>query len=168
MMLFRGWRYTLKEEHFAGKTVTEATPEAHRDEWNWLVNHWADPKQQHISEKNRSNRLSQKIKPSNGAKSTARIYHDEIMPLYNLAKDSTQGPTREQTTKIPQRPPYVQLWEKTKKHKDVKWDPEGEVKYEEFKKLHEDQIQKHGVDNLSLKEAYVEVLKAKPGYHRGP
>ena len=34
-------------------------------------------------------------------------------------------------------------------------------------KLHEDQIQEHGVDNLSLKEAYVQVLNEKPGYHRG-
>jgi len=33
--------------------------------------------------------------------------------------------------------------------------------------LHEDQIQKNGVNNLSLKEVYVEVLKEKPGYHRG-
>ena len=41
------------------------------------------------------------------------------------------------------------------------------MKYEEFKKLRENQIQKHGVDNLSLKEAYVEVIKEKPGYHRG-
>lgn len=33
--------------------------------------------------------------------------------------------------------------------------------------MHEHQIEKHGVDNLSLKEAYVEVLKEKPGYYRG-
>ncbi|KAJ8436288.1 hypothetical protein Cgig2_023339 [Carnegiea gigantea] len=136
-------------------------------EINGIGSHWADPKQRvlydqicfggqrmisfnqyHISEKNQSNRLSQKIKPSNGAKSTARIYHDDIMPLYTLAKDSTQDPTKEQTTEISQDPPYAQL-----AHKDGKWDPEGE---------------KHGVDNLSLKEAYVEVLKKKPGYHRGP
>ena len=49
MMLFRGWRYRLKEEHFVGKTVTEATKnkaqEVNRDKWNWLVNHWTDPKQ---------------------------------------------------------------------------------------------------------------------------
>jgi len=32
--------------------------------------------------------------------------------------------------------------------------------------LHKDQIQKHGVDNISLKEAFVEVLKDKPGYYR--
>ncbi|KAJ8445980.1 hypothetical protein Cgig2_018513 [Carnegiea gigantea] len=100
MMLFRGWRYRPKEEHFTGKTVTEAIK---------------NKPPEHISEKNRSNRLSQKITLSNGAKSTARIYHDEIMPLYNLAKDSTQGPTEEQTTEIPQDPPYVQLWKKTKK-----------------------------------------------------
>lgn len=89
------------------------------------------------------------------------------MPLYTLAKDSTQDPTKEQTIEILQDPPYMQLWEKIKKYKDGKWDPEAEVKYKEFKKLHEDLIQKHGFNNLSLKEAYVEVLKEKPGYHRG-
>ena len=50
MMLFRGWRYRLKELHFTDKTITEAInsrpPEVHKDQWDWLVNHWADPKQQ--------------------------------------------------------------------------------------------------------------------------
>jgi len=49
MLLFRGWRYRLKEEHFAGKTITQAISnrplEVHKDKWDWLVNHWADPKQ---------------------------------------------------------------------------------------------------------------------------
>lgn len=50
MLLFRGWCYRLKEEHFTGKTITRAIsnrpPEVHKDKWDWLVNHWADPKQQ--------------------------------------------------------------------------------------------------------------------------
>lgn len=50
MMLYRGWRYRLKEEHFAGKTVIKGIenkpPKVNRDKWNWLVNHWANPKQQ--------------------------------------------------------------------------------------------------------------------------
>ena len=29
MMLFSGWRYRLKEEHFAGKTVTKAIKNKH-------------------------------------------------------------------------------------------------------------------------------------------
>ena len=53
------------------------------------------------------------------------------------------------------------------RHKDGARDPRGEAKQEEFKNLHEDQIQKHGVDNISLKEAFVEVLKEKPNHYRG-
>ena len=111
MLLFRGWRYRLKELYFTDKTITEAINnrplEVQKDHWDWLVNHWADPKQQvtivfvtrtlttsfyklsytgvylimniyRISEKNQINRLKQTIKPSNGAKSTARIYHDKV------------------------------------------------------------------------------------------
>ena len=37
------------------------------------------------------------------------------MPLQTLAKDSTQDPTKEQTTYILQDPPYVQLWEEIKR-----------------------------------------------------
>ena len=33
--------------------------------------------------------------------------------------------------------------------------------------MQEDQIQKHGVDNIALKEAFVEVLKENLGYYRG-
>ncbi|KAJ8426016.1 hypothetical protein Cgig2_017098 [Carnegiea gigantea] len=50
MLLFRGWQYRLKEEHFAENTITHATSnkplEVHKDKWDWLVNHWADLKQQ--------------------------------------------------------------------------------------------------------------------------
>lgn len=52
VLLFRGWHYRLKEEHFAGKTITQAISnrpsEVHKEQWDWLVNHWADPKQQII------------------------------------------------------------------------------------------------------------------------
>ncbi|KAJ8423311.1 hypothetical protein Cgig2_008840 [Carnegiea gigantea] len=91
-----------------------------QNKWDWLVNHWADPKQQHISEKNWANRLRQKIKPANGAK-----------------------------------------------HKDGSWDLVAAAKYEEFKELHMSQIEKEGANNLSLKEAYLLVMKEKSGYHRG-
>ncbi|KAJ8434641.1 hypothetical protein Cgig2_032919 [Carnegiea gigantea] len=86
-LLFRGWRYRLKEEHFTGKTIIQAI---------------SNKPLEHISEKNWANKSRQKIKPVNGAKSTARIYHDE-----------------------------------------------------------------EGADNLSLKEAYLLVMKQNPGYHRG-
>ncbi|KAJ8439466.1 hypothetical protein Cgig2_008497 [Carnegiea gigantea] len=45
-------------------------------------------------------------------------------------------------------------------------DPEIAAKYEEFKELHMSQIKKEGADNLSLKEAYLLVMKEEPGYHR--
>ncbi|KAJ8428387.1 hypothetical protein Cgig2_023578 [Carnegiea gigantea] len=83
----------LKEEHFAGKTITSAItnrpPKVHKDKWDWLVNHWADPKH-------------------------------------------AQDPTQE----IDEVPTYVQLWERTKRHKDGFWDPKAVAKYEEFKELH--------------------------------
>ena len=53
------------------------------------------------------------------------------------------------------------------RHKDGSWDPEAAAKYEEFKELHMSQIEKEGADNLSLKEAYLLVMKEKSGYHRG-
>ncbi|KAJ8427514.1 hypothetical protein Cgig2_008874 [Carnegiea gigantea] len=65
MLLFRGWRCRLKEEHFAEKTITQAI---------------SNRPLEHRSEKNRANRLRQKIKPASAAKSTTRIYHDEIIP----------------------------------------------------------------------------------------
>ena len=53
------------------------------------------------------------------------------------------------------------------RHKDGSWDPEAAAKYEEFKEVHMSQIEKEGADNLSLKEAYLLVMKEKSGYHRG-
>ncbi|KAJ8420243.1 hypothetical protein Cgig2_018048 [Carnegiea gigantea] len=175
MLLFRGWRYRLKDEHFAGKIITQAISnrpsEVHKEQWDWLVNHWADPKQQHISEKNRANRLRQKIKPASGAKSTARIYQDEIIPSLMHPQDSTQDPhhsgAQDRTQQIDEVLAYVQLWERTKRHKDGSWDLEAAAKYEEFKELHMSQIEKEGADNLSLKEAYLLVMKEKSGHHRG-
>ncbi|KAJ8420868.1 hypothetical protein Cgig2_012546 [Carnegiea gigantea] len=52
------------------------------------------------------------------------------------------------------------------RHKDGSWDPEAAANYEEFKELHKSQIEKEGADNLSLKEAYLLVMKEKSGYHR--
>lgn len=66
-----------------------------------------------------------------------------------------------------EEPEYIRLWEKTKRHKDGSWDPDAEIKYYEFKTLHAKQIEEHGVDNLSVEKAYIEVLKERPGYIRG-
>ncbi|KAJ8434872.1 hypothetical protein Cgig2_004638 [Carnegiea gigantea] len=105
-------RYRLKEEHFARKTITQAISkrpsEVHKEQWHWLVNHWADPKQQ--------------------------VFYDH---------SSSKGSIR---------------------HKDGSWDPEAAAKYEEFKELHMSQIEKEGADNLSLKEAYLLVMKEKSGW----
>ena len=50
MLLFRGWCYRLKEEHFVGNTITQAlnnrAQQVQKEKWDWLVDHWADPKQQ--------------------------------------------------------------------------------------------------------------------------
>ena len=53
------------------------------------------------------------------------------------------------------------------RHKDGSWDPEAAPKYEEFQHLHMTQVEKEGVDNLSLKEAYLSLMKEKLGHHRG-
>ena len=53
------------------------------------------------------------------------------------------------------------------RHKDGTFDDEGEIKLNEFKRLHEKEIQEKGVDNLSIDEAYVKVLGYCSGYARG-
>lgn len=58
----------------------------------------------------------------------------------------------------------MRLWKRTKRHIDGTWDPEAEAIYKKFKKLHDDKIEEHGVDNRTVQEAYLEVLKEKPGY----
>ena len=53
------------------------------------------------------------------------------------------------------------------RHKDGTWDPDAGAKYEELKELHRRQIEQHGTDNLHVQEAYISVLKKKPGCDRG-
>lgn len=45
--------------------------------------------------------------------------------------------------------------------------PNDEKHFEEFKKLHETEIEKHDEDTLNVKDAYMKVLKQKSGYVRG-
>ncbi|KMS99141.1 hypothetical protein BVRB_2g047490 [Beta vulgaris subsp. vulgaris] len=45
-----------------------------------------------------------------------------------------------------------------RRHKDGSFDEEGEAKFNEFKKLHEKEIQENGIDNISIDEAYMMVL----------
>jgi len=53
------------------------------------------------------------------------------------------------------------------RHKEGTWDPNVEVRYEDFRKLHEEQFEKHGVDNLSFQEAYAEIMEVEFGYFEG-
>lgn len=61
---------------------------------------------------------------------------------------------------------YIRL-EKTKCREDGPWGPEAEAKYKEFKKLHADQIEGHGNDNLTAEEVYSRVYKGSSGYIKG-
>ncbi|KMT10826.1 hypothetical protein BVRB_5g114800 [Beta vulgaris subsp. vulgaris] len=54
-----------------------------------------------------------------------------------------------------------------RRHKDGSFDEEGEAKFNEFKTLHEKEIQENGIDNLSIDEAYMKVLGHCSGYARG-
>ncbi|KAJ8444292.1 hypothetical protein Cgig2_029705 [Carnegiea gigantea] len=86
-------------------------------------------------------------------------------------QDSTQYPhdggAQDPTQQTLEVPAYVQLWEMTKRYKDRSWDPKTVANYKKFKELHLSQIEKEGADNLSLKVAYLLVMKEKSGYHRG-
>ncbi|KAL2938680.1 RNA-binding protein 33 [Bienertia sinuspersici] len=69
-MLYKHWRFRLKEQHFRNKSVAEAI----NSRPNTIdVNPWTWP---HISKINTENKLKQTESPANGARSTARIFHD--------------------------------------------------------------------------------------------
>ncbi|KAJ8445931.1 LOW QUALITY PROTEIN: hypothetical protein Cgig2_009860 [Carnegiea gigantea] len=72
------------------KTINNRPPKVHKDKWDLLVNHWIRSSRYPVitlllkfyigaDVKNRANSLRQKIKPTNNAKSTAKIYHDEYL-----------------------------------------------------------------------------------------
>uniref|UniRef100_A0A803NAG6 Transposase, Ptta/En/Spm, plant n=1 Tax=Chenopodium quinoa TaxID=63459 RepID=A0A803NAG6_CHEQI len=119
-ILYRYWRFRLKEKYYRGKTKAEA-----RDyrpstidpiQWDWLVyEYWSSPKQEAIRKVNTANKLKLTKTPDNGAKSKARIFYDMI-----------------------NEPPIVAT-----------------------------QVKEHGEDTLSVKDAYMKVLKPKSGYVRG-
>lgn len=84
-MLFRHWRYRLKEQYFTRKRIDEALANRPSDVdpnvWKWLVmDYWFDPKTRRISAANKANRERQTIKTANGALSTARIMHNMRHP----------------------------------------------------------------------------------------
>jgi len=47
------------------------------------------------------------------------------------------------------------------------WDEYAYAKFEEFKKLHADEIAKHRVDNLTIEETYTKVFRKSSSYITG-
>lgn len=190
-ILYRQWRYRLKEKYFDGFSIAEAMsncPEGvHPDDWRWIVEkHWGSEKHKRISQVNRANRAKQKVKAIQGSKSTSRILellqkHCELATISQASKQITENSHEgtEASQKVnggvsqllppppPQEPEYVRLWEMTKRHKDKSMDKIAEQKLEEFKKLHQEQLELYGVDNLTVPEAYMRVMGTCSGYING-
>ncbi|KAL2901206.1 Reticulocyte-binding protein 2-like protein a [Bienertia sinuspersici] len=65
-------------------------------------------------------------------------------------------------------PLYERLYEKTHRHATTGlMEPDAEANLKALRELHEKQLQEHGVDNLTLQEAFPMVLKECSGYIRG-
>lgn len=63
---------------------------------------------------------------------------------------------------------YLKLFAKQKKKKNGEWvDKASSDAYDALLKLHEAQLEEHGVDNLSTPEAFYMVLGHKSGYQKG-
>ncbi|XP_021859759.1 uncharacterized protein [Spinacia oleracea] len=168
--LYRHWRERLKADHF---TKCKSLKEAERacpatidlTQWRWLIyNYWGNPKQREKSEKNRANALSKKIKSACGAKSTARIIYELELEAEN---EQEVNEDEQEVNETNGDPIYLKLWEKSKRHKNGKFDDEAEIKYKAFKELHEKEVREKGADNLILDIAYKEVLGYRSGYARG-
>ncbi|KAL2903632.1 hypothetical protein RDABS01_002342 [Bienertia sinuspersici] len=169
-MLYKHWRFRLKEQHFRNKSIAYAMNSRPNtidvDKWTWLVcEYWNGEKQKRISKVNTENKIKQTETPANGARSITRIFHDLInapptQPTQEL--DESLEPHETQ-----QDPMYITLFEKTKKHKGSGWEPDAEKDYEALKRLHEKEVEKHGEYTLSVKDAYMEVFKQKSRYVKG-
>ncbi|KAL2923494.1 hypothetical protein RDABS01_014985, partial [Bienertia sinuspersici] len=162
-MLYKHWRFRLKEQHFRDKSVADAINSRPNNievgPWTWLVcDYWNGEKQ----------KLKQTETPANGARSTARIFHDLVSHINAPPTQPTQELDGSSEPYETQRDPlYITLFEKTKKHKGSGWEPNAEKDYEALKRLHEKKVEKHGEDTLSVKDAYMEVFKQKSGYVKG-
>ncbi|KNA24938.1 hypothetical protein SOVF_010960 [Spinacia oleracea] len=180
--LYKHRRERLKAAYFSKsrnlKEVERACPATiDLAQWRWLIySYWNLPKQRERSEKNRANALSKKIRSACGAKSIARkIYELELeaeagsneREEENEATNASSSNATTSTTQSNGVPMYLKLWEKTKRHKNGKFDDEAEIKYNEFKQLHEKEVGEKGADNVSVDVAYEKVLGYRPGYARG-
>uniref|UniRef100_A0A803N463 Uncharacterized protein n=1 Tax=Chenopodium quinoa TaxID=63459 RepID=A0A803N463_CHEQI len=170
-MLYKHWRFRLKEQYFRNKPVTDAInsrPDTiDANQWTWLVcEYWNDEKQKRISKVNTENKLKQTETPANGAKSTARIFH-ELMNVQQTQGSQEHEGSSDNSLETQQDPLYITLFEKTKKNKDRGFEPNVEKDYEALRNLHEKEVEEHGEDTLSVKATYMEVFKPKSWYVKG-
>uniref|UniRef100_A0A803LLZ3 Transposase n=1 Tax=Chenopodium quinoa TaxID=63459 RepID=A0A803LLZ3_CHEQI len=135
-MLYKHWRFRLKEQYFRNNKV------------------------------NTENKLNQTETPADGAKSTARIFH-ELMNVQQTQGTQEHEGSSDNPLETQQDPLYITLFEKTKKHKDKGFEPNAEKDYDALRNLHEKEVEEHGEDTLSVKAAYMEVFKPKSGYVKG-
>uniref|UniRef100_A0A803MN49 Uncharacterized protein n=1 Tax=Chenopodium quinoa TaxID=63459 RepID=A0A803MN49_CHEQI len=116
------------------------------DQWKLLVyNYWSSPKQRELE-----------------AEAASRREDGNEVTEINASSSNVTG-----SSQANDDPMYLKLWDKSKRHKNGKFDDEAEVKFNEFRQLHEKEIGEKGVDNLTLEEAYVKVLGHRSGYARG-
>ncbi|KAL2901731.1 Fibronectin-binding protein PlpA [Bienertia sinuspersici] len=159
-MLYKHWRFRLKEQHFRNKSVADAINSRPNTidvgKWTWLVcEYWNGEKQKHISKVNTENKLKQTETPVNGVRSTARIFHDLInVPTTQPTQELDGSSERHETQQDPL-------------HKGSGWELNAKKDYEALKMLHEKEVEKHGEDTLSVKDAYMEVFKQTSGYVKG-
>uniref|UniRef100_A0A803N837 Uncharacterized protein n=1 Tax=Chenopodium quinoa TaxID=63459 RepID=A0A803N837_CHEQI len=170
-MLYKHWRFRLKEKYFRNKSIADAInsrpDNIDANQWTWLVcEYWNDEKQKRISKVNKDNKLKQTETPANGARSTARIFH-ELMNVQQTQGSQEHEGSSDNPLETQQDPLYITLFEKTKKHKDKGFEPNAEKDYEALRNLHEKEVKEHGEDTLSVKAAYMEVFKLKSGYVKG-
>ncbi|XP_056697787.1 uncharacterized protein [Spinacia oleracea] len=117
-ILYRHWRFRLKEEHYRGKTKAQARANKpltiDNEAWVWLVDeYWGSPKQERISKINTENKLRLKETPANGSRSTARICYDMMNEPPVFSTQDLEGSS--EPVEVKQKPIYVRLFEKTKK-----------------------------------------------------
>ncbi|XP_050233280.1 uncharacterized protein LOC126681772 [Mercurialis annua] len=161
MRSLRTWRYNLKKNYYRKykndkERLSHCPSEVDPNELKWLVEHWGTQKFQNLSETHMANRENKKMLACVGTKSIPRIAHE---------MQSIPPPDENDELILPE---YVRLFEKQKKKKSGNWvDDEAKEAYTKLLDLHNEQLEKHCVDNLSTPEAYTIVLGHKSGYQRG-
>ncbi|KAL2899204.1 Fibronectin-binding protein PlpA [Bienertia sinuspersici] len=141
-MLYKHWRFRLKEQHFRDKSLVDAINSRPN---NIDVGPW--------TKVNTKNKLKQTETPANGA----RLMRHQLNQLKNLMDRLSLM----KLNKILCTSPYL------RRQKRSGWEPNAEKDYEALKRLHEKEVEKHGEDTLSVKDAYMEVFKQKSGYVKG-